>query len=133
MKIILLDGVGAGFLLFIFLLGLVFIVIAILIEAFVIQRMKYQPTYSKSLVQSLVANLASLAAGFILIRSSGDLFQIDNMAGFAILFVISIAIECLVLFLMNKNVPFIQTLKVSAVMNLVTYAIAVLVILGMGK
>jgi hypothetical protein len=130
MKYILLDGVGAAFFMMIFLLGLVFIILAILIEAAVMRQMKFHPVYKKCLLQSLVANLLSLAAGFVLINSGGNFFQVDNLSGFAVLFVITLVIEWLVLYLMNRKKPLMQTLNVCVVMNLVTYAIAFLIILG---
>ncbi len=130
MKYYLLDGVGAGFLLYFFLLGLAFIVVAILTEAFVMQQMKYHPGYKKCFLQSLVANLVSLAAGYVLVESGtgGDLFQINNLAGLAILFGMTVVLEGLILYLMNKNIPIMKTLKVVVVMNLVSYAIAFLLI-----
>lgn len=128
MKYTLLDGVGAGFLVFFFLIGLVFIIVAILMEALVMQKMKYHATYKKCLGQSTVVNLVSLAAGYVIIESGGELFQIDNLAGFAILFAVTVVLEGLVLFLMNNKIPVIQTIKVSLVMNLVSYAIALLII-----
>lgn len=128
MKYILLDGVGAGFFLFIFLLGLAFIVVAILIEAVVMKQMKYHAAYKKCLLQSLVANLLSLAAGFLIINSGSGFFQVDNLPGFGVLFAITIAVELMVLYLMNKNEPILRTLKVCVLMNLVTYAIAFLII-----
>ena len=129
MKYLLLDGVGAGFLVLFFLVGLVFIVLAILIEAFVMQQMKYHPAFNKCLLQSLLANLASLAAGFVMINSGGNFFQIDNLPGFGVLFITTLALEGLVLYLLNKEMPWRLTWKVCVVMNLVTYAIAALVVL----
>lgn len=129
MNFYLLDGVGAGFILVLFGLGLVFTILAILTEAVVMQKMKYHSGYQMAFIQSLAANLVSLAAGFILFNSDSALFGLANAAGFAIMFGITFLLESVVLYLMNKAVPLRRTLAVSLVMNLVTYTIAVLLIL----
>ena len=130
MSIYLLDGVGAGFLLLLFGLGVLFIFIAILAEAMVMQLMKYEPVFKKALLRSFVVNLISLAAGFILTSSSSDLFHLENMAGFALMFAVTLLIETTGLYLMYKEKPVTKTLLVSLVMNAVTYLLAYILIIG---
>lgn len=125
MSIILLDGVGAGFLVLLFGLGLLFIIIAIFLEAFVMQWMKYQSRYRNALVQSLVANLVSLAAGFVLLNVNGRFFHLENLLSLGVMFVVTFVVEFILLYLMNKGVPVKKTLAVSLAMNVVTYVIAI--------
>jgi len=128
-KIILLDGAGAGLLIALFGIGLLFLLLAVVLEAIVMQRMKYQFIFRVSLIQSLVANLVSLAAGFVLSSVSENQFAIDNYTGFAILFAVTVLLEFIVLYFMNKTQPAKRTLMVCFMMNLVTYAVAFLITL----
>ena len=130
MSIYLLDGVGAGFLLLLFGLGVLFIFIAILAEAMVMQWMKYEPVFKKALLRLFVVNLISLAVGFILTSSSSDLFHLENMAGFALMFAVTLLIETTGLYMMYKEKPVTKTLLVSLVMNAVTYLLAYILIIG---
>lgn len=123
----LLDGVGAIFFVLAFGLGLVFLLIAIFVEAWVMTKFKYVEAYRRATVVSLTANLVSLAAGFIFITST-DFFSENNVLGFGLLFGITLLLECLVLHLMNKGKPLKDTILVTVVMNAVTYAIAFLVL-----
>ncbi len=133
MKFYLLDGAGAGILIAIFGVGLLFLLLAVALEAIVMQRMKYQFIFRVSLIQSLVANLVSLAAGFVLFAGSESQFGIDNYTGFAILFGVTVLLEFIVLYLMNKTQPVRRTLTVCLVMNLVTYAVAFLITLALNS
>lgn len=130
MNSILLDGVGAGFLLFLFGLGLLFIIITIVLEAIVMRWAKYQPVFKKALLQSVVVNLVSLAAGFVLSGVSDNLFNISNISGFGLMFGVTIILEFALLYFMNKSTPLAKTLGVCLMMNLVTYAIAFLLLPG---
>ncbi len=123
-NIYLLDGVGAGILLLFFGLGLVFIIAIILLEAWIMQKMKYHAVYKQALLQSLVANLATLGAGFIMIDSGLEIFEMEKPIGFAGLFAATLVLETLILWLMNRKTPFKKTLAVSVVMNLASYLIA---------
>lgn len=130
MSIYLLDGVGAGFLLLLFGLGVLFIFIAILAEAMVMQWMKYEAVFKKALLRSFVVNLISLGAGFILTSSSSQLFHLENMAGFALMFAVTLLIETTGLYLMYREKPISKTVLVSLVMNAVTYILAYILIIG---
>lgn len=129
MKPILLDGVGAGILVFIFALGVLFIITVIFIEAVVLWKMKYHAAYSKALLHSTVANLLSLAAGIALVEIDSELFQLDNRGGLGLMFAVTLVVEGLLLYLMNRAAPLRQTIKVCFLMNLISYAIAVIIIL----
>lgn len=128
MQFFLLDGVGAGFLLFLFGLGLLFIIIVILVEAAVMQWMKYITAYKTAFIHSLTVNLVSLAAGLILAGLNNELFQLKNMAGFGVMFAVTLLIEFLLLFLMNRTKPASRTALVCGVMNAVTYLVAFFII-----
>lgn len=128
MKIILLDGVGAEFFLIAFVLGLLFIVVAVFIEALIMKWMKYHDVFKKAFLQSLTVNLVSLAVGFILFSSDSEFFQLDNTAGIITLYGITVVVEGLLLFLMNRSKPFARTVGVCAIMNLSSYAVAFLLI-----
>ena len=130
MSVYLLDGVGAGILLLLFGLGVLFIVIAILAEAMIMQWMKYEAVFKKALLRSFVVNLVSLAAGFILTTSAPDLFHLENMGGFVLMFAATLLLETTGLYLMYKTQPLSKTLLVSLVMNAVTYLLAYLLING---
>jgi hypothetical protein len=127
LKIILLDGVGAGFLLFLFAIGILFIFLAIFIEAIVLLQMKYVTTFKIAFIQSLVVNLVSLGSGFILNYVPGEYFTFNSTRGFAALFVSTLIVEFIVLYMMNKNITFARTGIVCLVMNVITYTIAYLV------
>ena len=129
MKPILLDGIGAGFLFFIFALGALFIITVIFIEAMVLRKMKYHAAFRQSLLHSAVANALSLAAGFVLTEMDNDLFQLDNMSGLALMFGATLLVEFLFLYLMNRAVPVKRTMSACFLMNLVSYAIALVIIL----
>ena len=133
MKFYLLDGAGAGILIALFGVGLLFLLLAVALEAIVMQKMKYQFIFRVSLIQSLVANLVSLAAGFVLFTSSESQFGIDNYTGFAILFGVTVLLEFIILYLMNKTKPVRRTLTVCLVMNLLTYAVAFLITLALNS
>jgi hypothetical protein len=92
--------------------------------------MRYHPAYKRSLLHSLVVNLISLAAGFVLTDIDGDLFQLDNWSGLSLMFLITVILEFTALYLMNRSMPVMRTLGVCLLMNLLTYAIAVLLILA---
>ncbi|MFN8290538.1 MAG: hypothetical protein U0U70_09790 [Chitinophagaceae bacterium] len=129
MNYYLLDGIGGAFLVMLFGLGLLFILVAILIEAAVMAKMKFMENFKKSLLVSFVANILSMAAGIVLSNADEDLFNLKTLQGFAVYFAVTLVIEFIVMYLMNKKVAVQRTLWVCTVMNLVTYAIAAFLIL----
>lgn len=123
---------GAGFLILLFGMGILFIITVIFLEAFVMSLMRYHPAYRQSVLHSLVVNLISLAAGFVLTDIDAELFQLDNWSGLSLMFLVTVVLEFISLYLMNRSLPVMRTLGVCLLMNLVTYAIAVLLILATG-
>ena len=120
MKIYLLDAGGAG-LIFGFLI--IFMLIAILIEAATMAVMKYNK-FGKALLDSLIANIVSLCLGFIFIQFFDSLDITDNyLLNMLILFLSTVAIEFAALYLLNQSKPAIKTLTACFIMNIFTYAI----------
>jgi hypothetical protein len=68
-------------------------------------------------------NAASLAAGFLLIEWIPRLFVPDTLMNLLLLWLITVAIETPLLFLLNRKTAVRTTIKASLVMNLVTYLI----------
>ena len=132
MNIYLLDGVGAVFFVFLFGLGAVFLLIAIFTEAWIMVKMKYIDEYRKALPPSVTANLVTLIVGFLIISKTGVTTSSDWL-NIALLFVSTVAVESVVLYLMNKDKPVSRAVRVSLVMNLVTYAIAYLILLSISN
>lgn len=128
MTLYLLDGVGAGFLLLLFALGIAFLLIAILLEAFIMQWMKFELIFQKALIRSLAVNLISLAAGFLLTSIDAEFFELSNPAGFAIFFAVTVLVEFVFLHILYAEKSFSDKLKVSIVMNLCTYLLAFILI-----
>lgn len=129
MKYYLLDGVGGAFLLVLFGLGLLFIIVAVFLEAWIIYKMKFTAAFNRALLFSFVANIISMAAGLILSNADAELFHLNNIQGFAIMFVTTVILEFVILYLLNKQSPLKRTLWVCTAMNLVTYTIAAILIL----
>lgn len=128
MSLYLLDGIGAGFLVYFFGIGLLFIISLIFIEAIVMFWLKYQPLFKTAFLQSLAVNLLSLAGGFLLIKIDSDLFALDNYAGFGLMFLATLLLETLLLYRLNRNKLLKQTIFVSILMNIVTYLMAFFII-----
>lgn len=106
------NGPGLSFYL---LLG-----ITILTEAALLRGLKYQQ-WGKALFQSLLVNLASLAIGFLLLEWIPGLFFPDELLNLAALWLITVLIETPVLWLLNRQKPFPTTIKVSLLINLLSY------------
>lgn len=128
MNLYLLDGVGAGILLLFLAAGIVFLLIAILLEAFIMQWMKFELVFKQALIRSLAFNLISLAAGFLLTSIDSHLLELHNPAGFAIFFGVTVLVELTVLHLLYPEKTFPEKLKVSLVMNACTYLLAFILI-----
>lgn len=94
--------------------------ITILAEAALIRGLKYQP-WGAAFFQSLLANLVSLAIGFLLIEWIPGLFFPNELLNLAALWLITVLIETPVLFLLNRKKPLPATLKISVLINLLSY------------
>ncbi|MBK6827808.1 MAG: hypothetical protein KA229_11015 [Chitinophagaceae bacterium] len=106
------NGPGLSFYL---LLG-----VTILAEAALMRVLKYQK-WGPALFQSLLANLASLAIGFLLLEWVPGLFFPNQLLNLAALWLITVLIETPVLFLLNRQQPLQTTIKVSMLINLLSY------------
>ncbi|MEO6612920.1 MAG: hypothetical protein ABIT05_10570 [Chitinophagaceae bacterium] len=127
MKLYLLDAGGAGLIFVAIGVALIFMIIAILVEAFVMMGFKYH-AFKKSLVDSTIVNVASLVAGLLLVSSSEDVFNISTTGGFLLLFGITVVIEFIGLYLLNKHQSLGKTALVCVTMNMITYFILYLFI-----
>ena len=106
------NGPGLSFYL---LLG-----ITILAEAALMRVLKYQQ-WGPALFHSLLANLVSLATGFLLIEWIPGLFFPNELLNLAALWLITVLIETPVLYLLNRQKKLTSTIKVSVLINLLSY------------
>ena len=118
MNLFILDAGGAGLVLFV-LLGFMFL--AILIEAIMMMLLKYNKP-GKTLLDSLVINLVSLGAGYLIIYSLGSLDFTDNeYLNLFVLYLLTVLIEGICLYLLNRTKPVNKTLLTVFVINIITY------------
>ena len=118
MNLFILDAGGAGLVLFV-LLGFMFL--AILIEAIMMMLLKYNKP-GKTLLDSLVINLVSLGAGYLIIYSLGSLDFTDNeYLNLFVLYLLTVLIEGICLYLLNRTKPLNKTLLTVFVINIITY------------
>ncbi|MFN8290537.1 MAG: hypothetical protein U0U70_09785 [Chitinophagaceae bacterium] len=92
----------------------------ILAEAGIMYLMRYN-AFLRALLHSLLANLASLALGFLLIEVMPGFFSRYSFLNLATLMVITILAELPVLYLLNRTKPLKSTALVCVVMNIVSY------------
>lgn len=122
MTLYLLDAGGAGLYFLVIGLFIFFIVLAIMMEAGIMMLMKYNSSLKKTFKDSLIVNIASLAAGFALIDFFEELGDY-TLVTLAILYGVTVIIETIILKLLNKQHDLWKTIQVSLVMNLITYII----------
>ena len=122
MNVYFLDAGGAGLYFLVIGLFILFMVLAILLEAAIMIWMKYNTTLKKTFLDSLIINIASLAAGFLLLNFF-DALGNYTLSALAILYAVTVIIETTILQLLNRKHKFSRTLLVSLLMNLVTYII----------
>lgn len=126
MTLYLLDAGGAGLYFIVIGLFIFFIVLAILMEAGIMMLMKYNSSFKKTFIDSLIINMASLAVGFALLQFFKELGYY-TLVTLAILYGITVIIETGILKLLNKQHILWKTVQVSIVMNLITYIILYLI------
>lgn len=120
MNIFLLDAGGAALVL-IFLV--VFMLIAFLVEALGMVLLKYNPA-RKAIPDSLIINLVSLAAGFLLIRINSSLdFTGYEFLDFLLLFLLTVILEAGTLYILNRQKPILETILVTCIINILTYLV----------
>lgn len=126
MKVFLLDA-GGAFL--VFSLLIVFLIIAIVLEAVILILFKIDKP-GKSFLYSLIVNLASLGVGYItlpLVRQIGIGYTSSGQVlRWVFVFAITVLIEGILLILLTKKKPREKVWLATVVMNLVSYAILLL-------
>ena len=125
MNFYLLDAAAAGL---IIPFMIFFMIITIALEAVTMIILKYNKA-GKAFLDSFLANLVSMGAGFIILFSDSDLFEItDNpIVGIGILYLITVVIEFLILYLLNRKLPVQKTLIAAIVINVVSYLLYYLI------
>ena len=98
------------------------LLVTIVIEAVIMLLIKYN-RFRKAITDSFIANTASIAAGFILFRLAPGLFGRYSLSNLLILFIVTVAIELAVLYLLNRKLPMMKTLQTTVMMNLVSYVL----------
>ncbi len=122
MKFFLLDAGGAGLLVAFIGLGIIFLFIAILLEAIVMSVFKYNE-FKKAFLHSLIVNIASLCVGFIMEEYLSNGLDASQWQILLILYGVTLIVETPILYAMNRAKPVSKTILVSLVMNFITYII----------
>jgi hypothetical protein len=124
MKFYLLDAGGAGLILGLLVL---FMLAAIFLEGLTLIVIKYNNA-GKSFLDALLINLASLAAGFLIINILPNGLDFTNILwlDFLLIYLITVAVEFAVLYLLNRNKPLRTTLIAAIVINFITYLLLIL-------
>lgn len=126
MNLFLLDAGGAGLVFYFYGLIVLFMLLTVMLELAVMILMKYNIRFKKAFLDSLIVNVASLAAGFILWKVFPGFFNGYTVLNFTVLYVITVLIEFGLLHLLNRKHKSIDTLKITVVMNLVTYVLLII-------
>lgn len=121
MNIYLLDAGGAGL---VFGIMIIFMIAAIVIEALVMMVMKYNIA-GKAFLDAFLVNLASLVAGYILLWTRGELVSSTDsvLLNWLILYGITVIIEFVILYLLNRKHRLGKTFLTCAVMNIASYVV----------
>ena len=123
MRIYLLDGAAAGLIL---ALLMIFMLAAIVLEGLTLLLLKYNKA-GRVFIDSFVVNIASLAFGFLLLTTRFGLeFTSNDYLDFFLIFVITVVVEFIVLYLMNRQKPVKKTLVAAIVINLVSYSLLII-------
>ncbi len=104
----------------------------ILIEAIVMFLIKYNQ-FKKSLLDSFLINIASIAVGYVLLKVAHNFFNAYDIPGLFKLMVITIAAEFGVLYLLNRKHLLWQTFKATFIINIITYTLFFLFILSANR
>jgi len=125
MNFYLLDAAAPGL---IFGVMIIFMIVTIILEAVTMIIMKYNKA-GNAFLGSFLANLVSMGAGFMILFSGSDLFEIDDrpILSLGILFLITVVLEFLILYMLNRKLPVQKTLIAAIVINLVSYLLYYLI------
>ena len=124
MNFYLLDAGGAGLVL---ALLVIFMLAAIFLEGLTLLLLKYNNA-ARSFLDALVINLASLGVGYLIVTfTSTGLDFTDNLyIDFFLIFLITVVVEFIVLYLMNPKKPVKKTFIAATIINLVSYLLLIL-------
>jgi len=124
MKYYLLDAGGAGL-----ILGLlvIFMIAAVFLEGLTLLLLKYNNA-GRSFLDALVINLASLGVGYLIVSfTPTGLDFTDNLyLDFFLIFLVTVVVEFIVLYLLNRKKPVKKTFIAATVINLVSYLLLIL-------
>ena len=125
MNFYLLDAAAPGL---IFGVMIIFMLITIALEAVTMIIMKYNKA-GKAFLDSLLINLVSMGAGFLILLSGTGLFEIVDspVLSIGILFLITVIVEFLILYLLNRKIPIQKTLGAAVVINIISYLLFYLI------
>lgn len=119
MNFYLLDAAAGGL-----ILGflLIFMLLAVVLEAVTMLLLKYNKA-GKSFLDSFLVNVASLIVGLLIMNLNDDgIDMVDNeYVNIFLLFAITVVIEFLFLFLLNRKKPLGKTAIAAIVINIVSY------------
>jgi len=124
MKYYLLDAGGAGL-----ILGLlvIFMLAAIFLEGLTLLLLKYNNA-GRSFLDALVINLASLGVGYLIVSftPTGLDFTNNLYLDFFLIFLVTVVVEFIVLYLLNQKKSVKKTFIAATVINLVSYLLLIL-------
>jgi len=107
--------------------GILFILLAILIEAGIMRILKYNLRLGKTLLDSFIVNIVSLAFGFTLV-TLGIIFNSPAIINLLLFYVITVVIESAILYFLNRNKLYTRSLLTAILMNLVSYILLSVII-----
>jgi hypothetical protein len=120
MNLYLLDAGGAGL---VFIALIIFMIVAFIAEALVMVFLKYNIP-GKAFLDSLVINLVSLGAGYLVVAFAGSLdFTHNVILDYISIYLLTVVAEFVTLYLLNRSKPWGKTLLTAFIINLVTYII----------
>lgn len=99
---------------------LLVVALTVITEAVVMTLFRYN-RFVKSMGHSVLVNGISLALGFALIEWAPGLFYTGNISNLLLLFLVTLLAETPVLYLLNRIKPPGETIRISLLMNLLTY------------
>jgi hypothetical protein len=101
-----------------------FMMVTIALEAIAMMIMKYNKA-GKAFLDSFIINLVSMGAGFLILLTGTGLFEIVDGVFFniLILFSITVAVEFILLYLLNMKTAIQKTLVTAIIINVASYLV----------
>ena len=123
MNFYLLDAAGAGL-----VIGflIIFMLLAIFVEAIALLLLKYNNA-GRCFLDAFIVNLASLGVGFLLANftSAGLDITESGYLNLFLLFLITVVVEFVFLYLLNRKKPIQKTIVTALLMNVVSYGLLI--------